>query len=115
MTDDVQESRGGVTFAGLVPALHSNRAAAFEAVKRMREPKLLLNDKDKFEANKQNETNQTEYNEDPCTCRPCNTTLENDRSGREWLQFMECKAWEHSTCCGKCTIWTFFANYVCNR
>lgn len=104
MVDDEQESREiGVTFASLVPALHSNRAAALEAVKRMREPKLFSNDIDDH----QKEARQVK-DEENCTCRPCNISFANDLSGREWLQCMECKVWEHSTCGGKCTIGTFF-------
>ena len=96
----------GFTFASLVPVLHSNRAAALEAVKRMREPKLFP--KDIGEHADEDPQAEMENNDEECTCRQCNTNFENDRSGREWLQCMECKIWEHSTCGGKCTIGTFF-------
>lgn len=109
------ESDVNTSFDSLVPALHSNRKAALEAFRRMKEPKIskikVATENQPSDNSNQNETSQQrELFNNENICRTCAVIFDDDDSGVDWLKCMECNCWAHRSC-GKCTVGTFFCNY----
>ena len=92
------------SFSSLVPPLHSNRKAAIEAFERMRAPCV--------KKRQDNENRQKEQDEN--ICQACNVVFDDDNTGVEWLQCMECNRWSHKNC-GRCTVGTFFCKFCVNN
>ena len=110
------DSDVNASFDSLVPALHSNRKAALEAFQRMKEPRILkkkvstTSQVSQLNNNQSDETSQRNQFNNENICGACGVTFDDDDSGVDWLQCMECNRWAHNSC-GRCTVGTFFCKF----